>query len=102
MDRNGYIDVVHNKSDTVHYVYSDVEANRTQKNGGKTMQTTMTVEEIVKEVTLSLSNVFMKKLQEHRGEMLSTGEVTALYIEALTDTAKAYTHEANEHDTKLH
>ena len=66
------------------------------------MQTVMTVEEIVKEVTLMLSNVFMRKLLEKGGEMLSTSEVRDLYVESLHDTAKAYTHEANEHDTKLH
>jgi len=95
LDRNGYIDVVHNKSDTVHHVYSNVEANRTQKNGGKTMQTTMTVEEIVTEVTLMLSNVFIRKLLEKGSDMLSTSEVRDLYVESLHDTAKAYTHEAN-------
>jgi len=66
------------------------------------MQTTMTAEEIVKEVTLMLSNVFMRKLLEKGSDMLSTSEVRDLYVEALHDTAKAYTHEANEHDTKLH
>ena len=66
------------------------------------MKQEMTVEEIVREVTLMLSNVFMRKLLEKGSDMLSTSEVRDLYVESLHDTAKAYTHEANEHDQKLH
>ncbi len=53
-------------------------------------QEIMTVEEIVKEVTLSLSNVFINKLKEKGRKCLTPDEVIKLYVSALEDTAKAY------------
>lgn len=66
------------------------------------MQTVMKVEDIVKEVTLALSNVFITKLTHSGKEKFTVQEVADLYVQSLHDTAKAYASEANAHDQKLH
>ena len=65
------------------------------------MKTVTTVEEIVKETTLLLSNVFLSKINQQEGEFLTKKEVFDLYVEALKDTAKVFQTEHNNSSSKL-
>lgn len=65
------------------------------------MKTEISVEELVTEVTLLLSNAFISEIKHSGLQVFSEKDVLDLYVRALHNTAKAYQSEVNN-KSRLH
>lgn len=63
------------------------------------MKKQITVEELVTEVTLALSNAFISEVKHAGRKTFTEAEVIDLYVKALHKTAKAYQAESNNKST---